>query len=95
MERLEDMDKQLDFETRLSLAFDPRLLDVWAAAERCDLDLDQVGGAVGLLLRMAYLRGYEDALFEEERGLLFHRLGVPVPPRPPRQVRSGGRGSRR
>lgn len=67
---------------RLAGELDPRLADVW-------LEVFQTGiGFSGLeeeqlacLLRMAYLRGYSDGLWEPERGLLFRRLGIEVPPR--------------
>lgn len=67
---------------RLSTAFDPRLADVWLFLFGSDPDLvEQAGERLGWFLRMAYLRGYEDALREPRRGELYRRLGVPIPPR--------------
>lgn len=66
---------------RLSTEFDPRLADVWLFLFGCAPDLvEQAGERLGWFLRMAYLRGYEDALREPRRGELYRRLGVPVPP---------------
>jgi len=59
---------------------DPLLADVWSIAWQAE-DADGPGSWAGLavLLRMAYLQGYGDALREVERGEVFRRLGVNVP----------------
>jgi hypothetical protein len=86
--------EEIDFPTRLALEFDPRLADVWTAIFSLELEPDDLRANLGALLRMAYLRGYQDALSEAEPGPLFRRLGMPAPtvargrPRPPRK---GGR----
>jgi hypothetical protein len=66
---------------------DPLLADVWSIAWQSE-DPDGPGswGGLAVLLRMAYLQGYGDALREEQRGEVFRRLGVNVPEiRAPRQ----------
>lgn len=71
----------LDGRDRVAAEFDERLAELWVFLmtfeEEGPLDL----GAVGSLLRMAYLRGYEDALSESRRGDLYLRLGLGEPPR--------------
>lgn len=63
----------------LEAEFDPRLADVWLAAFSSGLDIAEVGDRVGVLLRMAYLKGYQDSLTEDVRGEMFTKLGIPVP----------------
>lgn len=75
------MSENLDFDTRLELEFDPRLADVWLSIFSNDLEGEELVSQIGLFLRMAYLRGYNDALSEPVRGELYRRLGIPVPPR--------------
>ncbi|MCA1838796.1 MAG: hypothetical protein ABR507_05970 [Actinomycetota bacterium] len=65
----------------ISLEFDPRLADVWLALFSSKIHVDDELGALGWILRMAYLRGYEDALVEPKQGELFTNLGLPVPVR--------------
>ena len=74
--------EDFDLNTRLALEFDPRLADVWLSIFSLDLEPDDLVRQIGLFLRMAYLRGYDDALKEGKRGELYLRLGVPVPPTP-------------
>lgn len=74
-------DGGLDLDTRLALEFDPRLADVWLSVWTSRLDDRQIGAHLAVLLRMAYLTGYQDAVCEPEPGELFRRLGLPVPPR--------------
>lgn len=64
----------------LESEFDPRLADVWLALFGSGLRVDEEA-KLAVILRMAYLRGYEDALVEPERGEMFARLGIPVPKR--------------
>ena len=66
---------------RLSVAIDPRLVEVWSCLFSADLDSEELAGQVGWFLRMAYLRGYHDGLCEPEVGSLYRELGVRVPPR--------------
>lgn len=68
-------------EAMIALEFDPRLADVWLSVFASDLDLKAMGEQLGNLLRMAYLRGYQDGLTEPESGVLFTKLGLPVPVR--------------
>lgn len=66
---------------RLSSEFDSRLADVWLFMFGGHAELVERGGEpLGWFLRMAYLRGYEDALTEPRRGALYLRLGMPAPP---------------
>jgi hypothetical protein len=71
----------------LASAFDLRLADVWLQVFRSGIDVSDLSEYVACFLRMAYLRGYEDGLCEEERGSLFSSLGLPVP----RRRGAGGR----
>lgn len=62
---------------RLAAEFDPRLADVWLFMFGSDEELAEQGGErLGWFLRMAYLRGYEDALTEPRPGDLYRRLGI-------------------
>lgn len=88
------MTDEMDFDTRLALEFDPRLADVWLSIFSNELDGEELVAQLGLFLRMAYLRGYNDALSEPVRGELYRRLGVPVPPKPQRPS-TKGKGKRR
>lgn len=66
----------------LAAVFDPRLAEVWTSVFSSEIDIEQVIGPIACFLRMAYLRGYQDALDEPERGSLFIDLGLqsnPVP----------------
>jgi hypothetical protein len=64
-----------------ALAIDPLLADLWVAAwSLTDAEGRFRPDGLGTLLRMAYLQGYGDALAEPDRGALFRRLGVGVPP---------------
>jgi hypothetical protein len=59
---------------------DPLLADVWTMAWQIEHgEADDPWAALAVLLRMAYLQGYGDALREEHRGEVFDRLGVNVP----------------
>lgn len=69
----------------LSLAFDPRLADVWLAVFGSGEVSLETNEALGWFLRMAYLRGYEDALTEDRPGKLFSELGA----KPPRRFSRG------
>jgi hypothetical protein len=67
--------------SRLSSEFDSRLADVWLFLFGShEALLEQGAEEIGWFLRMAYLRGYEDALTEPRRGDLYRRLGLPAPP---------------
>ncbi|HVE75429.1 MAG TPA: hypothetical protein VND22_01540 [Actinomycetota bacterium] len=59
--------------------FDPRLAEVWLAVFESGLDLEQVGDSFGWFLRMAYLKGYEDASSETDPGCLYSNLGLKTP----------------
>lgn len=76
---------------RLASEFDPRLAEVWLEVFQTGTDFSGVEDQLACFLRMAYLRGYSDALWEPVRGSLFHRLGIDVPPRRRRSPRSRGR----
>ena len=65
----------------LALEFDPRLADVWLALFKSGIKVEDGERVLGSLLRMAYLRGYEDALVEPNEGSLFTNFGLPVPAR--------------
>lgn len=65
----------------LTAELDPRLADVWGFLFASDLGPEELAEHIGWFLRMAYLSGYQDGVCEPERGLLFRRLRVPVPPR--------------
>jgi len=85
----------LDRAQLLEAEFDPRLADVWASIFASDTDTKDFEESLSWFLRMAYLRGYEDALTEEEQGCLFKSLGMAPPRRPSPRVRNprpkGGR----
>lgn len=67
--------------SRLEAEFDSRLADVWLFLFGTHEGLLEEGAEqIGWFLRMAYLRGYEDALSEPQRGELYRRLGLPAPP---------------
>lgn len=67
--------------SRLEAEFDSRLADVWLFLfSTHESLLDEGAEQIGWFLRMAYLRGYEDALSEPQRGELYRRLGLPAPP---------------
>lgn len=73
---------------RLAAEFDPRLADVWLSVFENWPSLSEIPEELSWFLRMAYLRGYEDALCEPVPGRLHHNLGVPVPgARPGRAAR--------
>lgn len=74
---------------RVAVEVDPRLADVWAFLYSAALEPGQVAENVGTFMRMAYLQGYRDALFEQERGELLRRLGVRM------ALPAGGRCERR
>jgi len=65
----------------IAVEFDPRLADVWLSVFASGVDLKAMGEQIGCFLRMAYLRGYQDGLTEPESGVLFTKLGLPVPVR--------------
>src|SRR5688500_10283335 len=73
---------------KLSAEYDPRLADVWLAVFTSEVDFAPIKEQLGWFLRMAYLRGYEDALEEPIKGQLYRRLGVKAPSAPDRK---GGR----
>ncbi len=79
----------------LAASFDPRLADVWLSIFTSGIDFEEESQAVAWFLRMAYLRGYSDALSEETAGQLFLDLGVEPPMKPVRSMRTtrrkGGR----
>ena len=87
MEEFDAVKSQEDTMTRLAAEFDPRLADVWLSVFAAGVDLDSQIAALSCYLRMAYLRGYEDALTEPERGQLYTNLGLGVPDRPPTRTR--------
>ncbi len=64
---------------RLTAEFDPRLADVWLTVFASDADIASIKQELGWFLRMAYLRGYEDALTEPIKGHLYRKLGVKAP----------------
>ncbi|MGH2707956.1 MAG: hypothetical protein ACRDJF_07015 [Actinomycetota bacterium] len=66
---------------RIAAVVDPALAEVWAFIFGQEFRADELAEHLGWLLRMAYLRGYEDGLCEPERGVLFSRLGLSVPAR--------------
>lgn len=57
---------------------DPLLAEVWGFAWSSGETGEETPLAV--LLRLAYLQGYRDALEEPLRGTLFQKLGVEIPP---------------
>lgn len=61
--------------------FDPRLSDVWLAVFHADLSEQKLRANLGSFMRMAYLRGYEDALTEPVPGTLHKNLGLRPPVR--------------
>lgn len=84
------MDQDPETSVQLICEFDPRLADVWMHVFEVGLD-QQVQEKLGWFLRMAYLRGYEDAFSEPQRGSLYRNLGLPVPRRKHAESRKGGR----
>ena len=97
-------DKDLPIEVDTAVRLDARLADVWAFLWEVDHDRDAVAeGTVAGLLRLAYLSGYQDALVEPVRGVLFAEVGLPIPdrisperaeaPRPSRKARRGNSGT--
>jgi len=72
----EDPVAEWGFAGRIVAEFDPRLAEVWLAVFESDIDLEQVGQCFGWFLRMAYLKGYEDAMAEPEPGGLYANLGM-------------------
>lgn len=64
---------------QLSAEFDPRLADVWLTVFASEVDITSIDQQLGWFLRMAYLRGYEDALLEPVKGQLYRKLGIKVP----------------
>lgn len=67
----------------IAAVVDPLLADVWAFAWTNEKPPEEAGAQevpLAVMLRMAYLQGYRDALEEPDRGALFVRLGVEVPP---------------
>lgn len=72
-------DRDLTESDRLSAEFDPRLADVWLTVFASEADTASIKQELGWFLRMAYLRGYEDALTEPVKGQLYRRLGVKAP----------------
>jgi hypothetical protein len=60
----------------LELDLDTRLVEVWLQVWERD---EWAVGEIGSLLRLAYGRGYCDALTEPERGRLCRDHGFPVP----------------
>lgn len=86
IEKGKDM-QELTRSDELALEFDPRLAEIWAAVFTAEPGLEPE--KIGWFLRMAYLRGYQDALTESRRGELFTSLGLPIPRRE-RQARRKG-----
>jgi hypothetical protein len=71
--------RQVDTD-ELAAVFDPRLAEVWTSVFTSEIDIEQVIAPLACFLRMAYLRGYQDALDEPERGTLFRDLGLEPTP---------------
>lgn len=87
-------ESSLSQQEALELAFDPRLADVWAAIFQCQqsqVEASELPEHIGWFLRMAYLKGYEDALSEPDPGSLFRNLGA----KPPMRRTTGQRQRRR
>lgn len=64
---------------RLELDIDSRMVDLW---EQLDKFLpDHCVHPVAICLRVAYTRGYEEALLDPEPGEFFVRHGYPTPER--------------
>ncbi len=79
-----------DLARAAALALDPRLAEVWQFLWSCEGAESDGAGERGhaehpdrellpVLLRMAYLRGYADALDERRPGELYRDLGVRDP----------------
>ncbi|MBW3589687.1 MAG: hypothetical protein KY429_09740 [Actinobacteria bacterium] len=80
----------------LAAVFDPRLAEVWATIFTLDADLEEAIAPLACYLRMSYLRGYQDALEETERGSLFRSLGLTLAePKKPEAKTPRKRGGRR
>lgn len=78
------------FAAEAAAVVDPLLVDLWPLIWSTETEAGSLPPErVAALLRMAYLQGYGDALGEEERGSVFRRIGVSVPPLtpPPRSSR--------
>ena len=89
-----DDDRAMEHAKRLAVeaaaVVDPLLADVWTVAWQMDpAESEGAWHALAVLLRMAYLQGYGDALREEQRGEVFSRLGVNVPAVKPGRSRAG------
>lgn len=79
----------------LAAVFDPRLAEVWTSIFTSEIDVEEVIAPLACFLRMAYLRGYQDALDEPERGTLFKDLGIsPAIPQSKRTARTRKGGSK-
>lgn len=72
-------DSQMTATERLTAEFDPRLADIWLTVFASGTDIEPVKEQLGWFLRMAYLRGYEDALTEPTKGQLYRSLGLEPP----------------
>jgi len=66
---------------RLAEEFDPRLAEVWLDVFAFGLEHGSLPEEFGWFLRMAYLKGYEDALTEPKPGSLYRKLGITQPAR--------------
>lgn len=76
----------------LEAEFDPRLAEVWVTVFESWPDGEDLPPQLGVLLRMAYLQGYADALTESRPGALFSNLGMSVSlPVWNQRSRTGGR----
>ena len=74
----EDASGQIKWAREVAVLLDPLLAEVWAFAWSSEETGEET--PVAVLLRLAYLQGYRDALEEPLRGTLFQKLGVEVPP---------------
>jgi hypothetical protein len=81
-----------------AVVLDPLLADIWSFRWAAESEAGEPV-PVEVLLRMAYLQGYQDALGDPVRGAVLRRLGVVVPaarrtarnaPRTPRAKGSPG-----
>ena len=64
---------------RLAAEFDPRLAEVWLDVFNYSAGNGSLPEEFGWFLRMAYLKGYQDALSEPVPGLLYRKLGAARP----------------
>jgi len=77
---------------RLAGEFDPRLAEVWLDVFAFGLEHGSLPDEFGWFLRMAYLKGYEDAVTESRPGSLYRKLGMA---QPARKLSGKGKGARK